>query len=322
MAHYAKISNAEFTVSERARLLEADQERNVIIENNISSQEYEDLKEIYDNTFTSPTLETLQSELDELQSQLSPNYPEEKNEQLLEDISDKLAEIDVEKKALVPAQEEALANLNAKELEGTSDLDEEINSLNETIKNALCRVTDVITGVDEYTSSGNEYFDGNDNTEYWESEYGNSKRTSYNTRAGVHKNGGTPFRKNYAGIGHLYDPVRDAFYSEQPYPSWVLNEDTCTWEAPEPPPGEAVWNEKTLEWVDYPNKPFKSWIHDTKKPSWNGDYINNNELTEGWYAPVKCPDEESLNAENPISMYVWDENNISWKIKEYKHGSE
>jgi hypothetical protein len=267
MAHYAKISNAEFTTTERARLLEADQERNVIIENNISSQEYEDLKEIYDNTFTSPTLETLQSELDELQSQLSPNYPDEKNEQLLEDISDKLAEIDAEKKALVPAQEEALANLNAKELEGTSDLDEEIESLNETIKNALCRVKGVITGVDEYTSNGNEYFDEKDNTEYWESEYGNCKRTSYNTRAGVHIKGGTPFRKNYAGKGMIYDPVRDAFYEESPNSYWTLNEDTCIWEPPASwiqdgngnwtPPVEKpemeegeqyVWDEENVTW--------------------------------------------------------------------------
>ena len=312
MAHYAKISNAEFTVNERARILEADKERSVIIENNISSQEYEDLKEIYDNTFTSPTLETLELELDELQSQISPNYPDEKNEQLFDDISDKLAEIDAEKEALVPAQEEALANLKAKELEGTSDLDEEINSLNETIKNALCRVTGVITGVDEHTSNENEYFDGKDNTEYWEAEYGSYKRTSYNTRAGVHKFGGTPFRKNYAGIGHLYDPVRDAFYSEQPYTSWVLNEETCTWEAPEPFTGEAVWNEKTLEWVDYPNKPFKSWIYGNKLPSWNGYYAGNQNIDD-WFAPTECPDASELSLEKPISSYTWDENNINWK---------
>tara|TARA_R100000773_G_scaffold29543_1_gene25321 strand:+ start:9181 stop:9903 length:723 start_codon:yes stop_codon:yes gene_type:complete len=207
-------------------------------------------------------------------------------------------------------------------MESTDEIDEQITSLCENIKNSICRVTGVITGVDEYTPKNKEDFEGKDNTEYWEGVYGGCKRTSYNTRAGVHKFGGTPFRKNYAGIGHLYDPVRDAFYGEQPYASWILNEDTCEWEAPEPFTGEAFWNEKTLEWVDYPNKPFKSWIHDTKKPSWNGDYINNNELKEGWYAPVKCPDEESLNAENPISMYVWDENNVNWKIKEDKHGSE
>jgi hypothetical protein len=50
------------------------------------------------------------------------------------------------------------------------------------------------------------------------------KRTSYNTRGGVHASGGTPFRKNYAGIGYTYDAGRDAFIPPKPYNSWVLNE--------------------------------------------------------------------------------------------------
>ena len=59
-----------------------------------------------------------------------------------------------------------------------------------------------------------------DNTVYWEGYYGKGglcKRTSYNTAGGVHQNGGTPFRKNYAGVGYTYDPVRDAFYAPQPF---------------------------------------------------------------------------------------------------------
>lgn len=78
-------------------------------------------------------------------------------------------------------------------------------------------------------------------------------KTSYNTYAGVHKNGGTPLRKNYAGEGFIYDPVRDAFYAPQPYPSWTLNEDTCTWNPPTPmPTDEKVydWNEETQSWVE------------------------------------------------------------------------
>ena len=77
------------------------------------------------------------------------------------------------------------------------------------------------------------------------------KRTSYNTRGGVHSGGGTPFRKNYAGIGYTYDTVRDAFYSPKPYPSWVLNESTCLWSAPVPYPatGQWYWDEATLSWV-------------------------------------------------------------------------
>ena len=94
-----------------------------------------------------------------------------------------------------------------------------------------------------------------DNTEYWEGYYGKGqlcKRTSYNTIGGVHQLGGTPFRKNYAGVGYTYDPVRDAFYSPQPFESWTLNEESCLWECPvEKPEGEYWWKEDTTEWVDY-----------------------------------------------------------------------
>ena len=115
-----------------------------------------------------------------------------------------------------------------------------------------------------------------DNTEYWEGYYGKGglcKRTSYNTIGGVHQNGGTPFRKNYAGVGYIYDPVRDAFYAPQPYESWTLNEDTCLWECPvERPEGQDWWWKKdTQEWVDYEyhskplysNSPFASWTWNT-----------------------------------------------------------
>ena len=82
-------------------------------------------------------------------------------------------------------------------------------------------------------------------------------QTSYNTLGGVHDGGGTPLRKNYAGIGFTYDTVRDAFYSPKPYPSWVLNETTCQWEAPVPMPvpnnpPQYVWDEATLGWVETP----------------------------------------------------------------------
>ena len=94
-----------------------------------------------------------------------------------------------------------------------------------------------------------------DNTEYWEGYYGKGqlcKRTSYNTYGGVHQNAGSPFRKNYAGVGYTYDPVRDAFYAPQPFESWTLNEDTCLWECPvEKPEGLYWWKEDTTEWVDY-----------------------------------------------------------------------
>ena len=77
------------------------------------------------------------------------------------------------------------------------------------------------------------------------------KQTSYNTSGGVHLLGGTPFRKNYAGIGYTYDEQRDAFIPPQPYPSWVLNEDSCLWDAPVPMPTDGVysWDEATTSWV-------------------------------------------------------------------------
>lgn len=77
------------------------------------------------------------------------------------------------------------------------------------------------------------------------------KRTSYNTTGGVHTGGGTPFRKNYAGIGYTYDQVRDAFIPPKPYPSWLLNEESCLWEAPIPHPNDGAhysWNEINQSW--------------------------------------------------------------------------
>jgi hypothetical protein len=90
----------------------------------------------------------------------------------------------------------------------------------------------------------------------WESHYGAfrgqaCKRTSFNTRGGVHTLGGTPFRKNYAGIGFTYDAQKDAFIPPKPYASWVLNEDTCLWEAPVAYPDDGenyIWNETTTSW--------------------------------------------------------------------------
>ena len=83
-------------------------------------------------------------------------------------------------------------------------------------------------------------------------------QTSYNTHGGVHygpdgnPDGGIALRKNYAGIGYTYDPARDAFYAPQPYPSWVLNEDTCLWDAPVPMPTDGkvyTWDETAGTWI-------------------------------------------------------------------------
>jgi len=77
------------------------------------------------------------------------------------------------------------------------------------------------------------------------------KQTSYNTRGGEHILGGTPLRKNYAGIGFTYDEDRDAFIPPKPYASWILNETTCLWEAPvvKPDDGQRYsWNETNQTW--------------------------------------------------------------------------
>jgi hypothetical protein len=78
------------------------------------------------------------------------------------------------------------------------------------------------------------------------------KQTSYNTQGGVHNNGGTPLRKNHAAIGYTYDEDRDAFIPKKPnLPSWVLNEQTCLWEAPVAYPTDGKrynWNETNLNW--------------------------------------------------------------------------
>jgi hypothetical protein len=77
------------------------------------------------------------------------------------------------------------------------------------------------------------------------------KQTSYNTIGGIHNNNGTPFRKNFAGIGYTYDETRDAFIAPKPFNSWILNEDTCLWNAPVAKPeddNKYRWNESTLTW--------------------------------------------------------------------------
>jgi len=77
------------------------------------------------------------------------------------------------------------------------------------------------------------------------------KQTSYNTYGGVHSSGGTPLRKNHAGIGYTYDEDRDAFIPKKPFNSWVLNETTCLWDAPVVKPDDGqdyIWNETIQNW--------------------------------------------------------------------------
>lgn len=111
-------------------------------------------------------------------------------------------------------------------------------------------VTHVIVGVDE-----NELIE-NTSPELWYTQFTGQRclRTSYNTYGNQHKNGGTPFRKNYAGKGFTYDDTWDAFIPPKPYSSWILDIKTFLWEPPIPKPIDTdtyywKWYEYNQEWV-------------------------------------------------------------------------
>jgi hypothetical protein len=100
-------------------------------------------------------------------------------------------------------------------------------------------VTQIIVAEEEYFQT------------YIDDEPGEWIQTSYNTRAGQHDLGGTPLRKNFAGVGYIYDSVRDAFYAPQPYASWTLDAETCLWEPPVAYPDDGNmynWNETDQQW--------------------------------------------------------------------------
>jgi hypothetical protein len=111
-------------------------------------------------------------------------------------------------------------------------------------------VLQVLVGNDSFPNEGHDWF--------VENLGGTWVKTSYNTRGNVHygsdgePDGGIPFRKNYAGKGSTYNETLDAFISESPYPSWVLDEETCRWEAPTPMPVfegvSYLWDEDDLNW--------------------------------------------------------------------------
>lgn len=318
MAHYAKISNEEFTVSQRARISEIYKEIDIIKLDNRASDGYIAVKNVLDAK-TNDTLIQLQSDLNNLYAGYEfPDSPPK------EEVDAILAAIQTSKNAFRAECNELFEQLEILENEGTEALVAERESLEQEIKNSICRVTKVLTGVDEivmkpgdstllqeevkaleeskrdidYTQNEEVWMAEVqaiqvqiqakleeikavpqvefDNSAYWEGFYGGCKRTSYNTSGGVHKYGGTPFRKNYAAKGYIYDPVRDAFYAPQPYPSWILNEDTCQWEPPvaRPEGMEWHWKEDTTEWVDYVyinpkgEAPFSGWVWDTTNGGW------------------------------------------------------
>lgn len=101
----------------------------------------------------------------------------------------------------------------------------------------------VIPGVDESVADGESIYFA-ETGKVW-------RRTSYGTYGGTHREGGTPFRKNYAGIGFTYDETRDAFIPPTPFSSWVLDEETCLWKAPIAMPTDGykyAWDESNQAW--------------------------------------------------------------------------
>ena len=115
-------------------------------------------------------------------------------------------------------------------------------------------------------------------------------QTSYNTKFGVHILGGTPFRKNYAGVGFSYDANRDAFIPPKFYPSWVLNEDKCDWEYPFLPPNDGkryIWNESIVNWTAFPENPSGAFAWSEITYSWvfkpqDGRNYKWNKITYTW----------------------------------------
>jgi len=356
MAHYAKISNEEFTVAERARLEEVRTEIDAIQRANRESQEYISLKELYGSKNTSETLESLKADLNNLYADLE-NPPAE------EDVTTIQTAISQEKDSLAAERESILADMETLENQGTETLVAEQESLNTAISNALCRVTKVLTGVDEIKmipgdSSAlqaeaealeeskrditynpleeeepaelkaiNQQIQAKieeiraipqvefDNSVYWEGFYGGCKRTSYNTQGGVHKHGGTPFRKNYAGVGDIYDPVRDAFYAEQPYPSWTLNEDTCYWEPPVPKPegAEWQWNEATLEWFILPEYPNDGSAYKWNDNTLQWDFIESYQPYPSWIWSTELKVWEAPTPKPMDGDFIWNEQTLNWE---------
>lgn len=122
---------------------------------------------------------------------------------------------------------------------------------------AIIDESNIVTYVHVGKDESDIVLDNNGNPINWE-DYYKAKRTSYNTIGGIHYVNGIPsqdqskaFRKNYAGIGYYYDEIRDAFIPPKPFPSWILNEDTCLWDSPMPYPNDGnmyMWNEEIVNW--------------------------------------------------------------------------
>ena len=297
--------------------MELQDQRMDIIAVNTSSDEYQALLADYNSKNTSATLQALEAEL----QALYPEDPFGEGHPTPEQVDPIKKSIEDEKVSLKSQQDDLMAQMQTLSVKGTEAVDKEIQDKNEEISKIPSVVTHVCGGQDETITEviaykGDSLHPTPEELEASKINYDNTpdleqiikrssgvqdvKRTSYNTQGGVHKLGGTPFRKNYAGKGMLYDPVRDAFYHPSPYPSWTLDESTCYWQPPTARPEEGVWywKEDTTEWVDYVyinpdnNQPYPSWTWDTT----NG----------GWSPPGGYPEDyDSIK-------HVWNEETQTW----------
>ena len=136
MAHYAYISNTEFTITERARLLEVEQEINSIRETNTGTEEYKNLQASLESKYTSDTLESLQAEASKLEFGS-------------DDWFSKQEEIQAEELNLENERLDIMNQMQVVEYKDTDDLVTEKETLETAIANSLCRVTNVIVGKDE-----------------------------------------------------------------------------------------------------------------------------------------------------------------------------
>ena len=124
-----------------------------------------------------------------------------------------------------------------------------INTDNIVVNVVVINNGELLIDDEENEQKGINFLNSLSNTNY------NWKKTSYNTFGGVHLNDGTPFRKNFAGIGFTYDSGKDAFIPPKPFNSWSLNETTCLWEAPVSLPEDDNkkyrWNEENQSWDEF-----------------------------------------------------------------------
>tara|TARA_R110000764_G_scaffold9768_2_gene30852 strand:+ start:1068 stop:1835 length:768 start_codon:yes stop_codon:yes gene_type:complete len=252
MANYAYLTSLDLTATSK---LDASQKKiNNIRDINTNSEEFIDLcikhfrartedsynaKKLKENEGT----EDLVSEINLLQKSISNSLYKvteiKLGEEEIEHIPNGKDVSDLEAKKIILEQELSNLNRNLPFEEYYEQRNLIVDNISEIVKerNSISRIkTDM-------THQLEEYYKRTTNSDA-------VKRTSYNTSGNVHLLDRSPFRKNYAQIGGIYDPKRDAFYKPQPYPSWTLNESTCLWAAPLEKPAGSGWNwsEETLTW--------------------------------------------------------------------------